>query len=176
MNGDGCSKECLKEVTIQPGGVCPGGHQAGDRWNASDACNICQCLRTGEIECTKTACKGSPDLCGNGICEKGEATVCYDTPCSPGGDSDCETSCRIGTCQKDCPESPQQCIRAGEMISGAPDVNKKKCCPGLKSISISQMGEEGICISAVGALICSECGNGRCEEWENNCNCSQDCN
>lgn len=55
------------------------------------------------------------------------------------------------------------------------------CCEGLKRISgsdINDFDENCNLISVGGLQICSNCGNNICEpeNWENKCNCPEDCN
>jgi len=59
-----------------------------------------------------------------------------------------------------------------------------ECCEGLVSASISSKSEEGICQNMIGGWpVCIACGDGICAqinpelygEWENECNCSSDC-
>jgi hypothetical protein len=81
------------------------------------------------------------------------------------------------------------CVKAGETVNysfpkkGYP----KKCCAGLIQIysgtifypteKIGPATLQGGCTTIQGAAdICSNCGNGVCEKWENPCNCSKDCN
>ncbi|NOX71836.1 MAG: DUF333 domain-containing protein [Candidatus Micrarchaeota archaeon] len=64
-----------------------------------------------------------------------------------------------------------ECAKAGEQSGIA-----VKCCEGLESISTSRPGSDGVCMDVIGGYpICSDCGNGICEEWENECNCPKDC-
>ena len=59
----------------------------------------------------------------------------------------------------------------GPVIPDAPP-----CCEGLESISVAEYDPEtGMCMVAMGVFLCSDCGNDRCEEWENPCNCPEDC-
>ncbi len=63
-----------------------------------------------------------------------------------------------------------ECAQAGENSGVA-----VKCCEGLTSISHSQLTDSGVCAEIMGGYpTCSDCGNGICEEWENECNCG-DC-
>lgn len=75
------------------------------------------------------------------------------------------------------------CAREGEspniidMTTGKPLVNPKPCCEGLKAISqISCDEKTGICGQTTGSQgICSPCGNGVCDSYENDDNCPEDC-
>jgi hypothetical protein len=55
-----------------------------------------------------------------------------------------------------------------------PVIPNAKCCEGLKPISIYGTNEGGR-HPLLGAVICSNCGNGNCEAWENPDNCETDC-
>lgn len=51
----------------------------------------------------------------------------------------------------------------------------RECCNGLDSVSKFQI-IDGECIPLVGGYgICTDCGNGVCEDWEDTCNCGDDC-
>ena len=68
---------------------------------------------------------------------------------------------------------------------GPNDPNKDiVCCEGLTLISTgieydptSEYADENGCLIMVGSgTVCSACGNGNCEDdWENKCNCPEDC-
>jgi len=63
------------------------------------------------------------------------------------------------------------CAEAGERMSAGID-----CCEGLSPIDNSEPTDSGICSAMAGGYsMCSDCGNGLCEEWENSCNCGEDC-
>lgn len=71
--------------------------------------------------------------------------------------------------------SVADCAGAGEKI-GTMLVNGKKCCDGLKPIPvISETENENVVSETSDTAICSNCGNGLCEKWENKFNCSLDC-
>ncbi len=64
-----------------------------------------------------------------------------------------------------------ECAQAGEHSGVA-----IQCCEGLDEISNSLVGNDGMCAYPIGAYpICSDCGNGICESWENLCSCPEDC-
>ncbi len=99
------------------------------------------------------------DKCGNGVCDE---IVCQGTGCPC---SETPTSC-----PEDCASG--KCIGEGEKGSL---FNEEECCYGLYAISNSFM-ENGVCIAPNdGSFVCSNCGNERCESWENSCNCPKDC-
>lgn len=66
------------------------------------------------------------------------------------------------------------CGREGQTvgIAGSPDT----CCEGLKGFW-SNDNDDCNSPSLGGLQVCSDCGNGTCEQknWENKCNCPQDC-
>lgn len=67
------------------------------------------------------------------------------------------------------------CIPPGEVAQNAslgPDGHFGECCKGLSLISSRDCSSEFILGSG---MICSDCGNGICESWENKCNCKEDC-
>jgi hypothetical protein len=61
---------------------------------------------------------------------------------------------------------------AGQVIIGG-----KSCCQGLKPISLCTCDGDGLCSASVGGGgICASCGDGVCNsEYENTCNCAEDC-
>ncbi len=53
-----------------------------------------------------------------------------------------------------------------------------KCCEGLTKISEAEYPRlfTEDCVPAEGTgYLCSNCGNGICEEWESRCSCKEDC-
>jgi len=79
------------------------------------------------------------------------------------------------------------CAKAGESSShpslGPKAPTPRKCCEGLVEIYTGsryepdkEYADKHGCTHAEGAgNICSDCGNGICESWENRCNCPKDC-
>ena len=79
---------------------------------------------------------------------------------------------------KDIVSSEVFCTIAGGSVSEysfGKYIGPKKCCEGL--IIIEELWEKnGDCGKLPDAgIICSDCGNSICEEWENLCNCPADC-
>lgn len=78
-----------------------------------------------------------------------------------------------------CPQ--KSCIPAGKVSrngSLGPRGNFGTCCSGLKEIDngLVYNAKTQSCLPVVGAgVICSNCGNGKCEKWENPCSCPKDC-
>jgi len=54
-----------------------------------------------------------------------------------------------------------------------------ECCKGLTIITHGDSFDENcnleFRVGVTGGGVCSNCGNGICEEWETKCNCSKDC-
>ncbi|MCK4858936.1 MAG: hypothetical protein KAS87_00060 [Candidatus Omnitrophica bacterium] len=75
------------------------------------------------------------------------------------------------------------CIAEGEALPGAISPEYKKhmateCCQGLKVILWPKLFDEDCrWTRLIGAPsgVCSNCGNGTCENWETKCNCPEDC-
>lgn len=92
------------------------------------------------------------------------------------------------SCKKEEANQPSlPCIIAGESIPLPSEAQNKnvECCEGLSTIPptfpstnpeehISSL-PEGCGISVGPTPICSDCGNEKCESWENKCNCPKDC-
>lgn len=79
------------------------------------------------------------------------------------------------------PVEPEDCLKAGRRAGGGIPLSSgeseiyKPCCEGLISIS-EDILQKGTCrIVDDSGWICSDCGNNTCEEWENSCNCPEDC-
>lgn len=62
------------------------------------------------------------------------------------------------------------CVTEGETMPVYPGF---ECCIGL--VAINPTTPDLNCEPLLGASICSKCGNGTCEQWENYCNCPEDC-
>lgn len=62
-------------------------------------------------------------------------------------------------------KSTTTCVKAGEITS-----DYSKCCNGLTAISASPNTNLD-----VGGMVCSKCGNNKCEKWEGIINCPSDC-
>ena len=80
------------------------------------------------------------------------------------------------------PSSPnsENCVNAGQVVfNEAIGEDLGECCEDLVEIGDVFYDEEKTCdeiFMLVGySSICSDCGNGNCEEWENKCNCQSDC-
>ncbi|MDP2924937.1 MAG: hypothetical protein Q8N99_01050 [Nanoarchaeota archaeon] len=96
-------------------------------------------------------------ICGCGAISKEEK-------CKASTDIECEikpVECKDDICQLI--SNTPTCAKAGEELYKN---NKSICCQGLKSIAKYCTRIE---------KICSDCGNNVCENWENICNCPEDC-
>jgi hypothetical protein len=76
------------------------------------------------------------------------------------------------------------CVNAGEINSNpSSSSHLVKCCVGLRPVYTgmrylpeNELADGNGCISSEGfPSVCSDCGNGNCESWENICNCQVDC-
>lgn len=78
-------------------------------------------------------------------------------------------------------ERVENCANAGEYLPSGfaieTEDTKTECCAGLRVLSTQEYDEkDDKCYYATDSpLFCSDCGNGKCEEWENPCNCRDDC-
>jgi len=119
-------------------------------------------------------------VCGNGVCEQGEThencSISNGGDCPPAnlcGDGNCNALIgeNISNCPADCLE--QQCFSAGEKMSF---ILNNTCCDDLTAIQPPEVLQaDGSCNLAGGVGVCSDCGNDICEDWENICNCANDC-
>ena len=67
------------------------------------------------------------------------------------------------------------CARAGEQIGTMGGIDTKSCCIGLNRIEFAEEREDSDFWVREDTIICSDCGNGICEKWENKNNCPVDC-
>jgi hypothetical protein len=88
----------------------------------------------------------------------------------------CPQGCEDGACLRE-----STCLKSGEGRNpslGPNDPNYGKgCCEGLDEL-LPTKKYNGDCTEndLVGfTFVCSDCGNGVCEEWEDKCNCPEDC-
>lgn len=64
---------------------------------------------------------------------------------------------------------PVSCADAGERRGVAVE-----CCEGLVELA-NAVPVEYACVHLFGFSLCSACDDGVCDDWENSCNCPQDC-
>ncbi len=69
-------------------------------------------------------------------------------------------------------DSVEGCVNAGQTISIPDDV---ECCTGLEPLLDSDPISGSCSNPSTPVYICSSCGDGRCDEWENECSCLSDC-
>lgn len=102
----------------------------------------------------------------------------------PGALVTCSNKCGNATCESwedtcNCPQDCKaSCIKAGEVYQSPAVLGKEagECCEGLAVIVQATSSDCAQAAVAGGEnSICSACGNGSCESWENKCNCPQDC-
>ncbi|MBT4166430.1 hypothetical protein HOE04_05310 [archaeon] len=73
-----------------------------------------------------------------------------------------------------------ECVQSGELaFDESTGETLGECCEGLEEIGDVFYDDEKTCeeiFMIVGyGSICSDCGNDVCEDWENRCNCAEDC-
>lgn len=78
-------------------------------------------------------------------------------------------------------EEPVDCVKEGESAAFTDPSTPNECCEGLKNvlvtdvISIADKCYDTGTETGTPFILCSDCGNGICEEWESVCGCSEDC-
>jgi hypothetical protein len=101
-----------------------------------------------------------------GICDESWDLICGDGECNILVENACD-------CPLDC--SAELCKPAGYQYKIDPESRNFFCCEDSQPTSVSEILPDGICVFMQGKGLCSECGNGVCEDWENICNCIEDC-
>lgn len=86
--------------------------------------------------------------------------------------------CEDNKCEFAEHDNEKSCISAGESAdkySHGIYIGSNSCCEGLLKIPVKDY-KDGECYNLFDVgTVCSECGNSICEEWENKCNCPEDC-
>ena len=133
--------------------------------------------------------------CGNGSCEGEWENPCNcpkdcDYPfteceqaggeCLPGDEGGACPNGSEGLWAPDCPDGLYCCFNTGECLGEGQPVpvtpEAPGCCPGLDLVGLAQFDPvTGDCIVIPGASVCTDCGNGKCEDWEALCTCPEDC-
>jgi hypothetical protein len=71
------------------------------------------------------------------------------------------------------------CAKAGELSLNDVTGESKECCSGLQEVGNLPDGTPEECAEYANmegyGSICTACGNGNCEQWENKCICPADC-
>jgi hypothetical protein len=69
------------------------------------------------------------------------------------------------------------CAKEGEYAGGSAVDAVKNCCSGLTAMIKFEYngGCSDLIAPGLGYICSSTCGNGKCELWENKCNCPEDC-
>jgi len=146
-----------------------------------------ECLpETGECELLPVNDGGACDIgnkcnldahCMQGVCQGGLKVDCDDfDPCTQ---DECNPA-------EGCTYTPlpncAPCIEEGNQFSSIGLPGDPSCCPGLQAIPVCEPSACGPqdpgcdgCECAGSAMVCSQCPNGVCEDWENICNCEKDC-
>jgi len=164
--------EDIKECEIHKEVKCHGDHVY---W--VDSC--------GNIEEKKEYCKNG---CEEGKCkEQAQCQVHHTYKChgdhvywfdSCGNKEDkkeyCENGCEDGACKE-----KENCKEAGQIAFNNPTGSYTACCAGLDEVPNIGDGTPEQCeawesMEGYGTM-CTDCGNGECESWENRCRCPEDC-
>ncbi|MCK5283608.1 MAG: hypothetical protein KAK00_09470 [Nanoarchaeota archaeon] len=117
------------------------------------------------------------DICGNGrIDEKEDCESCpNDVICRLGyvcENKECvpeEITCPEGQVLNEKGKCVKECLKEGEYT-----MDVKDCCPDLRAIRI-HVGDGRICSLTAGYVCTAFCGDGKCGDLENPCNCRKDC-
>lgn len=174
FGGGGCSGEVDCFVCVHCGdGECGTGE------------NICNCEADcrDEPECIPEGLRGSgwvfvpccDDLGSISCSEPVEDGMCLTMSdcyvCADCGDGVCGPGENVCNCDRDCTGEPE-CIEEGETGSGWVPT---PCCEGLDSIDCSEPAGDGMCMTMSDCFQCTICGDDRCRDPENRCNCPRDC-
>ena len=161
FNGE-CGQEYVKKLPcVKLGGFLLPGHECCEGLipiSKSEPCSGGICV---EVVGAWSICAA----CGDGICANGDPMSGLDPAY---GILENKRNCSL-----DC--SDDVCKPEGYDWWTTPISKDFFCCEGLKKIGVTTYDPEiGLCGYSDWGL-CSNCGNGNCEEWENYCNCPEDC-
>ena len=154
-------------------------------------------IQDAEIECIPKSCEELGWECGTGDdgcgltidcgqCDEGQE--CQNHKCvkiAKCGDGTCDEGENCQNCSEDCGcKDTEVCTADGKCVACTTEgntftVGMGGCCEGLKEISTSKPDDQGKCPEQppVGAMLCTNCGDGHCDadKGENKCNCPEDC-
>jgi hypothetical protein len=137
--------------------------------------NWCSCPEDCEAPATCYDSDGGKDYYSAGVVELGTAReedycdgdLVIEHYCSEGQlkaeDYACPHGCHEGACFSGCRDENYQCY-TGEM----------QCCESLVEVESASLVNQTCIVDGCGTL-CLECGNGVCEDSENECTCPEDC-
>jgi len=141
---------------------------------------IKECIKAGQLsfdestgEVLGECCEGLTEIGDihydeDKTCEEIFMIVGYGSICSDCGNDICEEWENRCNCAEDC----EITCRDEEYECTIFDI---PCCGDLKEVALAFPDEDGQCIAASCGSICLPCGNGVCDEDENECNCPEDC-
>ena len=152
----------------EPGQECVGEGETmpvtAARYGCCEGLTVIGCDRPIDGKCSWEA-TGNSDVVGR--C----AGASYCTYC---GDGECKSPENKCNCPVDCYED--MCVPAGQSYHVTPETKDYECCEGSSHIAVAYVIDNGrMCSMNQEWSLCSECGNGACEPWENICNCHADC-
>ena len=92
----------------------------------------------------------------------------------PGPAAESSQTAGSGDCLKEGEGDSAYGQQPGVSPGSAPE---RACCPGLTRLDgYESSAAPGQCLlSKGGRYVCTQCGDGRCREGENSCNCPKDC-
>lgn len=124
FNGDGCSRDCTKEI------LCMGKYREGETFAAPDGCNTCTCGRDGQIACTEMACVDDPKCTSSSECAEDE--IC---------------STERGDCLSACPPGSVVCptVCAGYCIPAETDPSQQAACEKQEEILYNALDADYFC-------------------------------
>ncbi len=178
-NNGGCQEGCFEE---SPGAVQEALFQlieCGQQFECfelNDTCGDGAC-NNGESDTTCPSDCGGPNTeCGNGICEDGEDDNCPEDCEEPKGETyECLASgCDLGQCL-----NFNGCTNAFECMASSTTASAAETC--LDSIGgpagqvLSGVLQCGIELECWGSPPAPFCGDGTCDDGENNASCPADC-
>ncbi len=203
LNSQGCpwGYELMPEGTCTGDNHCctvsPSCEQAGTVFTAeADGLGCCPGLSSFDL-CAPVGfgdCGCSPEEyvctdCGNGACEEWENPCICLVDC-PWGGNECKEN--GGACMSACPPGHEPmdlggceggdvccfkegaCLGEGQGAENGP--GSLPCCEPLTPIAVTEWGGGELgCQPDNNWYVCTNCGNGTCENWESLCTCPQDC-
>ena len=168
--GCGSTEERLSNRRAEADGVGLAEKAVGDAADSSklhDAC-IAPC-EAGETCIAPCEVGETPGLQADGEAVQPGPITC----CLPEEGTACCAEAEPGTCFA-YGDGINRCRELGEQVGGKA-ICPADCCDGLTWAPNSKPGPNGCDEGPIGPSICLLCGDGICGNFENYCNCPQDC-